>query len=513
MINELVKIYLKRRMGRIKSYMREPEKTQEQVLAKLLVQGRNTEFGRRFDFAGIRDGVDFARKVPIHDYDALKGSISRMMHGERDVLWPGQVNWYSKSSGTTNDKSKYIPVPRENLYGSHLTGAWDAMTMLYHNKPDMQVFSGKSLLIPGSHEAFAPYPATRFGDISAVMTQHAPAIARPFYTPDLRTLTSPNFEEKLEKIAQTVAKQPDVVLFSGVPTWVLVLFRRVLEITGKENIWEVWPRLQAFMHGGVGIEPYRAIFRQLIPDDGFVFHETYSASEGYFGAQCDLHQSDVLLLLDNSIYYEFVPMENWGQAHPKTLGIGEVELGKNYAIVISSNNGLWRYQPGDTVCFTRKYPHCVRITGRTRQFINVFGEEVMIGDTDKAVAETCLQTNAVVSEYTAAPVFFGSAQGKGGHEWVIEFESVPSDVERFGQLLDENLQKINSDYEAKRFKGLALERLRLQVVPKGTFVRWMQARGKYGGQNKVPRLANHREYVDAVKRHAHQAPVMAKQIQ
>lgn len=500
LINELVKQYLKVRLKRIERYMREPEMTQERLFRELLETAQRTEFGKKYNFAGIRNAEAFARTVPVHDYESIKGYIGRMMHGERDILWPGEVNWYSKSSGTTSDKSKFIPVPYCNLSGGHIAGTWDSLALLYHNKPDMEIFRRKNLVMSGSYEALQAYPKTRYGDVSAILTYHMPAIGRMFYTPDLETVLQPNFEAKIEQVADITSKRDDIVMFGGVPTWLIVLFRLILEKTGKQNMLEVWPHLQAYMHGGVGFEPYRQTFKELIPSDNFAYQEIYNASEGYFGAQCDLMKNDMLLLADNGVFYEFVPMEEWEKDHPKTVTMGDVEIGKVYAVLISSNNGLWRYQPGDTVCFTRKYPHCFQISGRTKQFINAFGEEVMVGDTDKALAETCRQLNAVVSEYTAAPVYFGRGKNKGGHEWIIEFEKEPSDLERFNQVLDENLQRINSDYEAKRFKGMALDRLRLHSVPKGTFLRWMRARGKFGNQNKVPRLANHRQYVEEVVR-------------
>lgn len=498
LVNKAIKQYLALRMKRIERYMQRPEEAQERWLRKLVDTARDTEFGRQYNFRGIRNTEDFARNVPVHDYDGLKGSIARMMRGERDVLWPGEVNWYSKSSGTTSDKSKFIPVPPENLYGCHIAGSWDSLALLYHNRPDMEIFRRKNLVMSGAFEALKEYPKTRYGDISAVLTYHMPSIARSFYTPDVSVVLQPNFETKIEQVAEITSKQKDVVMFGGVPTWIIVLFRLILEKTGKQNMLEVWPHLQAYLHGGVGFEPYRQTFQELIPDANFAYQEIYNASEGYFGAQCDLQQHDILLLMDNGVYYEFVPVEEWEKPHPKTVMLADVEIGKLYAIMITSNNGLWRYQPGDTVEFTRKYPHCFQIAGRTKQFINAFGEEVMVGDTDKALAEACRQTDAVVSEYTAAPVYFSGQRSKGGHEWVIEFEKEPADFERFNQLLDETLQKINSDYEAKRFKGLALQRLLLRAVPKGTFHRWMRARGKFGNQNKVPRLANHRKFVEDV---------------
>ncbi len=478
--------------------MQHPEEAQERWLRSLLDTAQNTEFGKQYGFSDIKTQEDFAARVPIHDYDKLKAQISRMMHGEADVLWPGEVNWYSKSSGTTSDKSKYIPVPDANMHDCHIAGSWDSLAILYHNKPDMEIFRRKNLVMSGSFEALKEYPKTRFGDVSAVLTYHMPAIARSFYTPDLEVVLQSNFEDKIEQVADITSKQDDVVMFGGVPTWIIVLFRLILEKTGKQNMLEVWPHLQAYMHGGVGFEPYRQTFKELIPSDDFVYQEIYNASEGYFGSQIDFEHNDMLLLTDNGVFYEFVPKEEWEKDHPKTVTLADVELGKDYAILISANNGLWRYQPGDTVVFTRKYPHCFQISGRTKQFINAFGEEVMVGDADKALAETCRQMDAVVSEYTAAPVYFGRGKTKGGHEWIVEFEKAPADMERFNDLLDATLQKINSDYEAKRFKSLALERLLLRVVPKGTFLRWMRARGKFGNQNKVPRLANHRKYVEEV---------------
>lgn len=500
--NEIIKQYMRMRMRRIERYMKRPEEPQERWLQRLLDTARNTEFGREYDFAGIRNAAEFARRVPAQDYERVRNQIGRMMRGEKNVLWPGQVLWYSKSSGTTSDKSKYIPVPMSNLYGCHYAGSWDSLTLLYHNKPDMEVFRRKNLVLSGSFQQLDEYPKTRFGDISSLMTHHMPVVGRAFHTPDFKTALMSNFEEKLQRVADHCCRRDDIVMFGGVPTWIIVLFRLILEKTGKSNMLEVWPHLQAYMHGGVGFDPYRDTFKALIPDNSFVYQEIYNASEGYFGAQCDPGKKDMLLFADNGVFYEFVPTEEWDKEHPNTVLLADVEIGKNYAIMISSNNGLWRYLPGDTVMFTRKHPHCFQITGRTKQYINAFGEEVMVGDTDKAVAEACRQLNAVVSEYTAAPVYFAGDKGRGGHEWIVEFEREPPDMERFNDVLDETLQRINSDYEAKRFKSIALQRLHLHAVPRGTFHRWMRARGKFGSQNKVPRLANHRNFVEDIMRYA-----------
>jgi hypothetical protein len=502
LFNLVVKQYMSRRMKRIERYMLHPEEAQERWLRRILDRARETEQGKRWGFSEIKNGEQFARAVPAQDYEAVKGDIARMMRGEKNVLWPGEINWYSKSSGTTSDKSKFIPVPYGNIFNCHIAGAWDAVTLLYHNKPDMQAFRYKHLAVPGSFQPLPDYPKTRFGDVSAILVQHMPTVARVLYTPDTRTNLMPNFEEKLQKIAEITSKQRDICLFGGVPTWLIVLFRMVLEKSGKSNLLEVWPHLQAYMHGGVGFEPYRATFRELIPSDSFAYQEIYNASEGFFGVQCDLGQQDLLLLADNGVYYEFVPTSEWEKDHPKTVMLQDVVIGENYAVMITANNGLSRYLLGDTITFTRRYPFCFRITGRTKQFINAFGEEVMVGDADKALAEACRQLNASVTEYTAAPVYFTAEKSRGGHEWVVEFEKEPANLEQFNQVLDESLQKINSDYEAKRYKGMALDQLKINPVPKGTFIRWMRARGKFGNQNKVPRLANHRQYVEEIIRFA-----------
>jgi hypothetical protein len=499
LVNELVKQFLRMRMRRIEGYMLRPEEAQERWLHTLLDAGKDTEYGKKHGFSSIRNAESFAKTVPMQDYEGIKGQIARMMQGEQNVLWPGEVNWYSKSSGTTSEKSKFIPIPEANLYACHIAGSWDSLALLYHNKPDMEVFRRRNLVLPGSYESLKEYPKTKFGDISALLTFHMPAIGRMFYTPDIDIALQPNFEDKINQIATVISKQDDIVMFGGVPTWIIVLFRMILEKTGKSNILEVWPHLQAYMHGGVGFEPHRQKFHALIPSNNFVYQEIYNASEGYFGAQCDLGVHDMLLFADNGIFYEFLPIEELDKEFPRTVTLADVEIGKNYAMLITTNSGLWRYMPGDTLVFTRKNPHCFLITGRTKQFINAFGEEVMVGDTDKALAETCRQMDVVVNEYTAAPVYFGeNNRSKGGHEWVVEFEKEPGDLAQFNQLLDETLQRINSDYEAKRFKGLALDQLRLRTVPKGTFMRWMRARGKFGNQNKVPRLANHRQFVEEV---------------
>jgi hypothetical protein len=371
------------------------------------------------------------------------------------------------------------------------------MTLLYHNRPDAKIFARKNMVMGGSIETFKDYPKTQFGDVSAFMIKNIPYFARPFFTPDFETALMAEWEEKLERLALAAIQTPEVAMIGGVPTWTVVLFRRILEITGKENMLEVWPDFQVYIHGGVSFLPYKEQFRQFFPSDQVSFQEVYNATEGFFAAQDHFGEEGMLLFLNSGIYYEFLPMEEWGKPNPQAIPLKDVEVGKHYAPVISTTAGLWRYSPGDTISFTSTSPYRIRVTGRTKQFVNAFGEEVMVENTDQAIALACEQTGAQVDEYTVAPIYFGEP-GKGGHDWLVEFLQPPRDIEQFRDLLDQYLQQLNSDYEAKRYKDLAMKKLQLRVLPKGTFYDWMRARGKYGGQNKVPRLANNRQYVDEI---------------
>lgn len=497
MINRIFRQYYRRRYRRIERFMEQPHRVQDELFRQLIEASRHTEWGRKYDYRRIKNPAQFAERVPIQDYESLKPYIRRMMHGEKDVLWSGQVKWFSKSSGTTSDKSKFIPVSSRNLKTCHIRGTWDTMTLFYHNRPDARQFELKSMVMGGSLSRFEPYPKTTIGDVSAIMIDNMPAIGKPFYIPDFETALMSEWEEKLERMAQIASREPDVVMIGGVPTWTVVLFRRILEITGKRHMLEVWPNFQVYIHGGVSFTPYKKQFEAFFPSDQVDYQEIYNASEGYFAVQNDFAVNDMLLLLDNGIYYEFLPMEEWDKENPKAIPLSEVEAGKNYAMVISTNGGLWRYTPGDTIMFTSTAPYKIKVTGRTKQFVNAFGEEVMVENTDKALAMTCAEQDAIVSEYTVAPVYFKGG-GKGGHEWVVEFEKEPANLAAFAQLLDHNLQKVNSDYEAKRYRDMALSPLRLRLAPAGTFHKWMAARGKLGGQHKVPRLANHRRYIEEI---------------
>lgn len=504
-VNRAFKAYYEQRMHRIERFMRYPDVTQERVLQELLTAAQHTEWGRQYDYRSIRTQAVYANRVPVSDYEDLKHHINRMMLGERDVLWNGQVRWFSKSSGTTSDKSKYIPVSRQNLNRCHIRGTWDTMTLFYHMRPDARQFECKSLIMGGSLTPYEPYPRSVLGDVSAIMIKHMPWVARSFFTPDFETALLHDFEEKIERMAQILVNEKDLVMVGGVPTWTVVLFRRVLELSGKSNLLEVWPALQGYIHGGVSFTPYRDQFKAFLPDPTITYQEIYNASEGYFAIQNDQSERDMLLLLDNGVYYEFLPMSEWDKEFPKAVPLAEVETGCDYAMIISTNSGLWRYKIGDTVTFTSLRPYKIRITGRTKQFVNAFGEELMVENADQALAQTCEEFGVRVVDYTVAPIYF-QGEGKGGHQWLIEFAELPSSVEHFADVLDQNLQQVNSDYEAKRYKDMALHRLQMHILPTGTFHRWMRSRGKFGGQHKVPRLANHRQYVEEILRYLEEEP-------
>lgn len=484
------------RYKRFEHFAQHPKRVQLNVFNQLIEATKHTEWGQKHDYRNIKTPEDFARRVPVQDYESLKPYIERMMLGEKDILWSGRVTRYSKSSGTTNDRSKFIPISDQNLKKNHIRGTYDTMTSLYNLRPDARQFECKTLLMGGSIEPYDQYPATRRGDISAIMMDNMPWIAKPFFTPDFETALMHDFEKKIERMAE-ITSQEDLVMAGGVPTWTLVLFRKILEITGKKNILEVWPNFQAYVHGGVSFTPYREQFEKYLPSKDITYMEVYNASEGFFAVQTDLATEDMLLLLDNGVYYEFLPISEWHKEKPQAIPLWEVEPGKDYAMLISTNGGLWRYNIGDTVTFTSTKPYKIKITGRTKQFVNAFGEEVMVDNTDAAIAKTCRQTGVSVLDYTVAPIYLEGAN-KGGHEWLIEFDDVPRDVDEFATLLDNNLQEINSDYAAKRYRDMALTRLRLRPLPRSTFDNWMRSKGKYGGQSKVPRLSNNRRLVEEI---------------
>ena len=492
--NSIIKQYLDFRFRRIGRMRKDPYSMQKQWLLKILQMAKNTEYGKKYGFRDIKNYKDFAERLPVVSYEEIQSDIDRMMRGEKDILWPGYVKWYAKSSGTTSHRSKFIPVPSHNLRQCHIQGSWDSMSTLYHHRPDMQAFAKKSLIMGGSIEKFAPYPRTRTGDVSAVMIHQMPFIGKPFYTPDFETALLSDWEEKLERMASITSKE-DVVMLGGVPTWTVVLFDRILELTGKDNILEVWPNVTAYLHGGVGFAPYQKQFERYLPSPDFVYQEIYNASEGFIGLQDDQQIKALLMLTDNGMFFEFESMDTG-----EIVSLEGVATDQNYALIMSTNAGLWRYRIGDTIRFISTRPHRFHITGRTKQFINAFGEEVMVANTDQALAKTCREFDIVADEYSVGPIYMDNSE-KGGHEWIVEFQTLPDDLEQFAQRLDKNLREVNSDYDAKRSYDLALNRLKLHAAAEGTFHKWMRTRGKFGGQNKVPRLSNDRRYLDQILTH------------
>lgn len=499
-LNDILVWLLKRRISRIRRFMQDPMQVQADQFQKLIRSARDTEWGRKYDYRSIKTITDYQERVPLSTYEELFPYIERVMRGEQFVLWSSPIHWFAKSSGTTNARSKYIPVSRESLQECHYMGGKDMMALLVESKPDTQIFKGKGLSVGGS---LSPNPLNGnelAGDISAVVMKNLPPWAQYIRTPAIDVALMSVWEEKIERMAEIVS-QENVTSLLGVPTWALVLIEKILEITGRENALELWPNFEVFVHGAVAFQPYRDLFRnKIFPSESVLYIETYNASEGFFGVQDDLSLPDeMLLMLDYGVFYEFIPVEEANSENPKILTLEQIELGKNYAVVISTNAGLWRYKIGDTVRFTSKSPYRIKISGRTKHFINAFGEEVVVENAETSIARACEATGALVVDYTAAPVYMGS-NNSGSHEWVIEFKEEPTDVEQFTEILDQTLREINSDYDAKRYKNMVLRLPKLHIVPQGTFYNWMKKRNKLGGQHKVPRLSNTREYVEDILR-------------
>ena len=497
-LNTTLKWLLQRRLPRIEAMKKDPGAVQQKVFSQLIRAGRHTEWGRKYEYKSIQTVADFQRQVPVSSYEDIFPYIERVMKGEQKVLWPSPVRWFSKSSGTTNARSKYIPVTPESLDEMHFKGGKDMMAMYIANNPDSQTFTGKGLSIGGSLHP-NPYGTNSVaGDVSAVVMKNLPPWAQFIRTPTLDVALMDDWEAKLERMAN-IASQENVTSMLGAPTWGLVLIDKILAKTGKSNILEVWPNFELLVHGAVNFQPYRDLFsQQVFPKKRIYFQEVYNASEGFFAIQDDLSLvGEMLLMLDYGIFYEFVPIDEADQPFPNALTIEEVELDRNYALIVSTNGGLWRYNIGDTVRFTSLYPHRLKVSGRTKHFINAFGEEVIVENAEVAITQACAATGAVIADYTAGPVYMSSRQ-TGCHEWVVEFKQEPDNQQVFNRVLDETLRQINSDYDAKRFNNYVLKEPRVHVVPRGTFYAWMAQRGKVGGQHKVPRLANSREYLDDI---------------
>jgi len=471
-----------------------PAEVQQETLQKLISKAQDTEWGKTYDYASIKSIEDFQSHVPLQSYEDVKLYIDRNRLGENNLLWPGEIKWFAKSSGTTNDKSKFIPVSSESLKECHFKGGKDALAIYCQNNPETRIFSGKGLTLGGSHKIDNYSNQSYYGDLSAILIENLPFWTEFIRTPSQEVALLEKFEEKLERIAAETVNE-NVTSIAGVPSWNLVMLKYLLEHTGKSNVLELWPSLELFIHGGVSFSPYRNQFKKLIPSENMHYLETYNASEGFFGIQDDPSEQDMLLMLDYGIFYEFIPLEEIDNPYATALSIGQVETDKNYALVISTNSGLWRYVIGDTIKFTSLYPHKIIISGRTKHFINVFGEEVIVDNAEKALLTACEKSGAQITDYTAAPVYM-SDEHQGGHEWIIEFAKSPLDLDYFTDLLDHALMSINSDYEAKRYRNLTLNRPVIHSAKPGSFYRWLQEKGKLGGQNKVPRLSNERRYLE-----------------
>ena len=481
------------RYWQIEHWVNEPIAAQREVLQDLITHGQYTQIGRKYEFSTLFNIRKFKETVPIQEYEDIKPYVDEIMKGENAILWNTPVEWFAKSSGTTSDKSKFIPLSKESIEDNHFQGSKDVLTIYYHAFPDSDLLTGKGLVIGGSHQVHPLKDDIQYGDLSAVLLQNAPIWSSLIRVPELSIALMDEWESKIEMLAQSTIQEP-VTSIAGVPTWTLVLLKRILEITGKQTIKEVWPDFELYIHGGVSFTPYREQFKKIIGGD-CNYVEIYNASEGFFAAQDRLNEEGMLLFLDHGIFYEFMPIEEYGKENPRTIGLDKVELGKNYAIIISTNGGLWRYLVGDTVQFVTLNPFRIKVSGRLKQYINAFGEEVIVDNTDKAISETCEALNIVMKEYTAAPIFM-SDKGAGAHEWLIEFEEAPSDLHAFTVLLDQNLQAANSDYEAKRHKDIALSLPKITAVKKDCFHEWLKRKGKLGGQHKVPRLSNDRKFIE-----------------
>ncbi len=496
LIHSIVSWVMKQRVHQIELFLKYPHEVQLDWFKKLIQSARDTEFGKQHGFKDISNYRQFAEQVPVRDYEALKPYIERMMMGEQNVLWSTEVRWFAKSSGTTSDKSKFIPLSQESLEECHFKGGKDMLAIYCNNHPESKIFSGKGLTLGGSHQINVKSGNTWFGDLSAIIMEHLPVWVEYMRTPDLNIALLGEWESKLERIAHHTIEE-DVTNLSGVPSWMLVLLQRILEIKGSKNILEVWPNLELFMHGGVNFGPYRDQYKALIPSDQMHYLETYNASEGFFGIQDRDNYDDMLLMLDYGIFYEFIPADQFESSNPKVIWLDEVQTDVNYVVLITTNGGLWRYVIGDVIRFSSINPYRMRIVGRTKQYINTFGEELMVDNAERALAIACEKTGAIVREYTAGPVYM-ELNNSGGHEWIIEFDKVPEHIGYFTEVLDNALKTLNSDYEAKRYKNMTLAPPRVHVVKQGTFYNWMKERGKLGGQNKVPRLANDRRYLDGL---------------
>ncbi len=496
LINSIASWVLKQRIHQIELFLKYPHEVQEELMMNLIRSSEETVIGQKYDFTSVKSYQTFAERVPISTYEDLEPMIELTRKGAQNVFWNTPIKWFAKSSGTTNAKSKFIPVSSEALENCHYKGSKDLLCMYLNNNENSEMFLGKSLRLGGSSQIYENNN-TYFGDLSAILIENMPMWAEFSSTPSSKVSLMSEWETKLTHIINET-KNENVTSFAGVPSWMLVLLNRIIAETGKENLMELWPNLEVYFHGGVSFEPYREQYKKLLPANNFKYYEIYNASEGFFAIQDLNYSNDLLLMLDYGIFYEFIPMDTFGTENQKVVRLADVELFKNYAVVITTNAGLWRYLIGDTVRFTSLSPYRIRVSGRTKHHINVFGEELMVENTDMALAKTCLAMNCEIKDYTVAPVFMKGKE-KGAHEWMVEFVKHPEDINQFQRILDENLQSLNSDYEAKRYNNMTLNPLTVNVARHNLFYDWLKENNKLGGQHKIPRLSNERDYLEQLK--------------
>ncbi|HNP32003.1 MAG TPA: GH3 auxin-responsive promoter family protein [Flavobacterium sp.] len=496
LINSIASWVLKQRIHQIELFLKYPNEVQEELMMNLIRSSEETVIGQKYDFESIKSYQTFSERVPVSTYEDLEPMIELTRKGAQNVFWNTPIKWFAKSSGTTNAKSKFIPVSNEALEDCHYKGSKDLLCMYLNNNENSEMFLGKSLRLGGSSQIYENNN-TYFGDLSAILIENMPIWAEFSSTPSSRVSLMHEWESKLTHIINET-KNENVTSFAGVPSWMLVLLNRIMSETGKDNLMDLWPNLEVYFHGGVSFEPYREQYKKILPRNNFKYYEIYNASEGFFAIQDLNYSNDLLLMLDYGIFYEFIPMDTFGTENQKVIRLADVELFKNYAVVITTNAGLWRYLIGDTVRFTSLSPYRIRVSGRTKHFINVFGEELMIENTDSALAKTCSALNCEVKDYTVAPVFMNGKE-KGAHEWMIEFKKHPEDIHLFQKTLDENLQSLNSDYEAKRYNNMTLNPLTVNVARENLFYDWLKENNKLGGQHKIPRLSNERDYLEQLK--------------
>lgn len=496
-VNSIASWFLKKRFHQIELFLKYPNEVQSELLFNLLKYAKDTEIGRQYDFTSIKSYNDFKERVPIVDYEDIQPLIERARLGEQNILWPKNIKWFAKSSGTTNAKSKFIPVSNESLEDCHYAAGKDLLCMYLNNNEDSQLFTGKSLRLGGSKELYKEN-GTVFGDLSAILIDNMPFWAEFSSTPSSRVSLMSEWETKMKAIVEETI-QENVTSLAGVPSWMLVLLNAVIERTGKENLFEIWPNLEVYFHGGVSFNPYIEQYRAILPSKTFKYYEIYNASEGFFAIQDQNYSGDLLLMLDYGIFYEFIPMDTHGTSEERVIPLNDVKLNTNYALVITTNAGLWRYKIGDTIRFVSLNPYRIKVTGRTKHHINAFGEELIIENAEDALKKVCKLTKSEIKDYTAAPIFMIGKE-KGAHEWIIEFKTPPNNIDYFNELFDNALKSLNSDYEAKRYNNMTLNKPKIHVARPNLFYDWLKANDKLGGQHKVPRLSNSRDYIEDLLR-------------